>query len=145
MQEPQDLLPLPSFNDMDSGVSTGYSSASGKYSLPIGIWSSRRSSINSEGCESSIIDTIGTAKPHFRQIAFDNTWETQVIQNGGTFITSGVSFSEDIISAAKPQLTATKRRNGKVGFRSLKRLKLIPGRRKSVSTRSKATMYLTYY
>ena len=139
MQEPQDLLPLPSFNDMDSGVSTGYSSASGEYSLPIGICSSRRSSINSAGCESSIIDTIGASKPHFRQIAFDNTWETQVIQNGGTFITSGVSFSEDIISAAKPQLTATKRRNGKVGFRSLKRLKLIPGRRKSVSTRSKAT------
>ena len=136
------MLPVPSVNDMDSGVSSGYSGVSGDYSVPTGISSSRRSSICSVGCESLLMDSRIEAKPYFRQISFDDAWEKPVTQNCTKSVADEVSFIGDSLSPINAPTKYTKRRNAMVGFKSLKdtkiRLKLIPGRRKSVSTRSKA-------
>ena len=136
---PRHMLPVPSANDMDSGVSSGYTSASGEYSLPFVISLSRRSSINSGGYESSMIDTRNSSTPYFRQISFDDAWEENIYQYSKKFNNHGVSFEEDSKRTINARPQVQKRRNARVGFKSLKRMKILPGRRKSVSTRSKAT------
>ena len=138
-QGPHHMLPVPTVNDMDSGVSSGYTSASGEYSLPFVISLSRRSSINSGGYESSMIDTRNCSTPHFRQISFDDTWEENINHYNKKSNANGVSFEENNIRTINTRPQVQRRRNAKVGFKSLKRMKILPRRRKSVSTRSKAT------
>ena len=124
---------------MDSGVSSGYTSASGEYSLPFVISLSRRSSIESVGCEYSMTDAENSSKTYFRQIAFDDSWERPIILNGLNCKTNGVSFEQDKVNTINKRPQVEKRRNARVGFKSLKRMKILHGIKKSVSTKSKVT------
>jgi hypothetical protein len=133
---------------MDSGVSSEYSASSTGYCTPTDNSFSRRSSVYSVGFETSTMNGTMQSAPYFRQVSFDNAWENSENKSYGQKQISMEHTSTDFETCS----TMDKRSQFKGKFTNKKntgrtqhgskekksRLKMIPGRRKSVATRSKA-------
>ena len=138
-------LPLPNTRDRDSGVSSDNSAYSTEMSTPAGIDFSRRSSAYSIGYECSTINRNMPAVPYYRQISFDHAYEkSDSTSTDGPTISKSKSWQDikDNKAGCERRHKAIFSSDANIGRercqQKRKRRKFIPGRRKSVATRSKA-------
>ena len=138
-------LPLPNTRDRDSGVSSDNSAYSTEMSTPAGIDFSRRSSAYSIGYECSTINRNMPNVPYYRQISFDNAYEkSDSTSTDGPTVSKSKSWQDikDNKAGRERRHKAIFSSDANIGRercqQKRKRRKFIPGRRKSVATRSKA-------